>query len=49
MHMLRQGCSLNMPHRACEKLHGGIRLGGLSMPNILHMLMARGVKEDPIP
>ena len=38
MHMLRQGCSLSILHRTCEKLHGGVRLGGLSIPNIMHML-----------
>ena len=37
MHMLRQGCSLSMLHRTCEKLHWGVRLGGLGMPNILCM------------
>ena len=37
MCMLRQGCSLNMLHRTCEKAHGGVRLGALGMPNILHM------------
>ena len=35
--MLRQGCSLSMLHRICKKLHGGVRLDGLRMPNILHM------------
>ena len=30
--MLRQGCSLSMPHRTC-----GVRLGWLSMPNIMCM------------
>ena len=24
--MLRQGCSLSMLHRTCEKLHGGLDL-----------------------
>ena len=37
MCMLRQGCSLSMLHRTCKKVHGGIRLGGLGMPNIMHM------------
>ena len=37
MSMLRQGCSLGMFHRTCEKLHGGVRVGGLSMPNIMCM------------
>ena len=37
MCMLRQGCSLTMLHRTCEKLHGSVTLGGLSMPNIMHM------------
>ena len=36
--MLRQGYSLSMLHRICEKLYGGVRLGGLSMHNIMHML-----------
>ena len=36
MGMLRQGCSLSILHRTCEKVHGGVRLGGLGMPNILH-------------
>ena len=35
--MLRQGCSLGMLHRTCENVHGGVRLGGLGMPNILCM------------
>ena len=25
MHMLRQGCSLNMLHRTCENVHRGVR------------------------
>ena len=29
MYMLRQGCSPSMLHRTCEKLDGGVRLGGL--------------------
>ena len=33
MHIVRQGCSLSMFHRTCEKLHGDVRLGGLSMPS----------------
>ena len=37
MGMLRQGCSLSMSHRTCEKVHRGVKLGGLGMPNILHM------------
>ena len=52
MHMLRQGCSLSMLHRTCEKLHGDVRLGGLSTPNIMCMpfyFRPRGVKENPIP
>ena len=36
--MLRQVCSLSMLHTTYEKVHGGVRLGGLSMPNILQML-----------
>ena len=35
MYMLRQGCFLSMLLRTCEKVHGGIRLAGLGMPNIL--------------
>ena len=35
--MLRQECSLSMLHRTCEKVHVGVRLGGLGMPNILSM------------
>ena len=26
-----------MLHRTCENVHGGVRLGGLGIPNILHM------------
>ena len=50
--MLRQGCSLSKLHKACEKLQGHVRLGALSMPNILHMPLyfkPRDVKENPIP
>ena len=50
--MLREGCSLSMLHRICEKLQGGIRLGGLSMPNIMHMpfyFKPRGIRKYPIP
>ena len=32
MCMLRQGCSLSMPHGTCEKVYGVVRLGGLGMP-----------------
>ena len=52
MCMLRQGCSLSMLHRTCEKVHGGARWGGPGMPNILCMpfyFKARGVKKYPIP
>ena len=52
MHMVRQGCSLSMPHRTCEKLHGGVRSGGLSMSNTLCMPFystPRGVKGEPYP
>ena len=52
MHMLSQEYSLSMLHRTCEKLHGGVRLGALSMPNILYMpfyFKPRGIKENPIP
>ena len=51
MCMLRQGCSLSMLQRTCEKMHGGVRFGGLSMPNILHMpfyFKPRGVKKYSI-
>ena len=34
MCMLRQGCSLSMLHRTCEKVPWGVRLGGLGMQNI---------------
>ena len=37
MHMPRQGCSLNMLHRTCEKVHGGVRLVGMGILNMLHM------------
>ena len=33
MHMLRQGCSLSMLHRTCEKLHGV--LGWLNVMGVL--------------
>ena len=33
MHMLRQGCSLHMLLKICEKLYGYVRLGALSMPS----------------
>ena len=36
MHMLRQRCALSMLHRTCENVHGGVRLGGLGMPNIMY-------------
>ena len=52
MCMLRQRCSLSMLHRTCEKVHGGVRLGGLGMPNNLHMpfhFKPRGVKRNSIP
>ena len=48
MHMLRQGCSLSMFHRTCEILHWGVRLGRLSMPNIICMPLyfkPRGIKK----
>ena len=51
MCMLRQECSLSMLHRNCKKMHGGVRLGGLSMPNIMHMpfyVKPRGIKKSPI-
>ena len=37
MCMFRQGCSLSMLHGTFEKLHGGVRLSRLSIPNILCM------------
>ena len=52
MCMLGQGCSLSMLHRPCEYVHGGDRLGGLGMPNILCLpfyFEPRGNKEYPIP
>ena len=52
MCMLRQGCSLSMLHRTCENVHGGVRLCGLGMPNILCMLFyfkPRGIKKYSIP
>ena len=33
MCMLRQWYFLSMLHRTCENMYGGVRLGGLSMPN----------------
>ena len=50
MCMLRQGCSLSMLHRTCEKVHGGVRLDGLGMPNILCMpfFKPRSVKKYSI-
>ena len=44
--MLRQGCSLSMLHRTCEKVHGGVRLSELNMPNILCMpfILSQGWK-----
>ena len=50
--MLRQRCSLSMLHRTCEKVHGGVRLGGLGMPSILCMpfyFKPRGAKKYSIP
>ena len=41
-----------MLHRTCEKLHGGVRLGGLSIPSILYMplnFQPRGVKMYSLP
>ena len=35
MHIVRQGCSLSMLHKTCEKVHGGVMLGGLNMPQYL--------------
>ena len=52
MHMLRQGCSLSIFHITCENVHGGIRLGGWDMPNILHIpfyFKSRGIKKYSIP
>ena len=52
MCMLRLGCFLSMFHRTCEILHGGVRLGGLSIPNILCMpfyFKPRGIKKYSIP
>ena len=52
MCMLRQGCSQSMLHGTCEKVNGGVRLGGLEIPNILCMsfyFKPRGVKKYSIP
>ena len=52
MCMLRQGCSLSILHRTCEKVHWGVRLCALGMSNILHMpfyFKPRGVKKYSIP
>ena len=51
MYMLRQKCSLSMAHRTCEYVHGGVRLGGLGMPNIVCMpfyFKPRGIKKYSI-
>ena len=50
MHMFIKGCSLSMFHRSCEKLHGGVRLGRLGMPNFLCMAIyfkPMGVQHNP--
>ena len=52
MCMLRQECSLSMLHTTYAKLHGGVRLGGLSMPNIMCMpfyFKPKGIKKNSIP
>ena len=52
MCILRQGCSLSMLHRTCEKVHGGVRLGGLRLPNIMYMpcyLNPGDINKYPIP
>ena len=41
MCMLRQGCSLSMLHRTCEKLHGG--LGWFSIMGVLDCFNGVGV------
>ena len=49
--MLRQGYSLDMLQGTCETVHGGVRLGGLGTPNILHMpfhFKPRGIKKYSI-
>ena len=49
--MLRQRYSLSMLHRTCEYVQGGVRLGRLGMPNILHMpfyFKPRGIKKYSI-
>ena len=49
--MLRQRCSLSMLHGTCEKLLGGVRIGGLSMSNILGMpfyFEPRGIEKYSI-
>ena len=42
--------SLSMLHRTCENVHGGVRLGGLGMPNILQMLfiLSQGVLRSTL-
>ena len=52
MCMLRQGCFLSMLHRTCEKLHEGVRLGGLGMSNTLDItsyFKPRCIKKYSIP
>ena len=52
MCMLRPRCCLSMLHRTCEHVHGGDRLSGMGMPNILHIpfyFKSRGVKKCPMP
>ena len=45
MCMYRQGCSLSMLHRTCEKLHWGVRLGGLSMPKYCNEVLNLNLSE----
>ena len=50
--MLREACSLSTLYRTCENVHGGVRLGGLGMPNILHIpfyFKPRDIKKYSIP
>ena len=52
MCLLRQECSLSMLHRTRENVTGGVRLGGLGMPNILCMpfyFEPRGINKYSIP
>ena len=51
--MVRQWCSLSMPCSTCEKLHGGVGLGGIEhaqyLAHVFFYFKSRGIKENPIP